>query len=185
MSISWEEALGLPLPPKQQTENAQNAQNAQLSSPSPKYTKTYLMPILRQQLKDRLFNREAFKKTYGLNTPNGDGKIRRWLTEIASEMDKVTTEDLNLLKFYCTENLKHKAIKGELESSIELKLALSGVAQKLEVQQEISEKKTVTVNVKSMLSEYNSLLTTEDGTTETTISSDDTAKQVHTSQTDS
>jgi hypothetical protein len=123
-----------------------------------KYTKTFLVAQLRKQLKCRTFDRETFKETYGLNTASGDQKVRRYLNEIAKETVLVTLDDLVFLKNYCIQNLTIKAANNQLDEATELKIALSGETQKFQVQQEITENKTVNIHVvKSLLTEYEQL----------------------------
>ena len=91
---------------------------------TPKLTKRYLMGLMRQQLKDRTFNRDQFKTQYGIL----DRQARRYMNEIASEFSQISVSDLILLKQYCIQNLTEKAQNRELDESTETKIALAGTA---------------------------------------------------------
>ena len=134
---------------------------------------------MRKQLIDRTFDRENFKAKYGLNTGPGDRRVRKWLNEIAAEISQTTPEELTLLKKYCIENLTKKAAKHKLDSATELKIVLAGEPREVKVKQEITEHKTVNVNVKALLSEYADLFPKEndenDGSQEATVSNNNPA----------
>lgn len=110
-----------------------------------KLTKKYIMQVMRKQLANRTFNREQFKKQYGLDTPTGDRNVRRYLNQIAEEIGKIKADNLVFLKNYCVDNLITKALNGELDESTEAKIALSGDTSKFEVDinQHVSIKKQV------------------------------------------
>jgi hypothetical protein len=142
----------------------------------PKYTRVFLLNTLRKQLKDRSFDREAFKLEFGLDSAAGDRRVRRLINDVAKETVLVTFDDLVFLKSYCIQNLAIKAANNQLDEATELKIALSGETQKFQVQQQITENKTVTVNVvKSLLTEYEGILNNEAvGVKETVICTDHT-----------
>jgi hypothetical protein len=110
-----------------------------------KLTKKYLMTVMRKQLIARKFDREQFKKQYGLDTPAGDRNVRRYMNQIAEEIGAVKADNLVFLKNYCVDNLITKALNGELDESTEAKIALSGDTSKVEVdiRQHVSIKKQV------------------------------------------
>jgi hypothetical protein len=106
----------------------------------PKLTKKYLMAVMRKQRQARTFNRDQFKKQYGLDTPMGDRNVRRYMNQIADEFGEVKAEELIFLKKVCIDNLMEKALSRELDEGTECKIALSGETSKLEVKQDITER---------------------------------------------
>jgi len=120
------------------------------------------MAELSKQVANRTFNREKFKTEYGLNTGNGDQRVRRYIDEITAKMPPITKAEMAILQGYCIENLTKKAAKHKLDSATELKIVLAGTTQEVKVKQEITEHKTVNINVKTLLSEYDSLFTNEE-----------------------
>jgi hypothetical protein len=147
-----------------------------------KLTKKFIMRTMRQRLHERTFNRDAFEIEFGLNDAKGDRKLRRYLNEIADEFSEIKSSDIIILKQVCIENLTEKAMNKELDEATETKIALSGEATKLEVNGKLTETKTVTINVKSMLAEYEHLIT-EDRVETQPVSSNGSAEQVHPAQT--
>jgi hypothetical protein len=113
-------------------------------------TKKYLLTVMRKQLAARTFNREQFKKQYGLDTPKGDRNTRRYLNQIAEEIGPVQADNLVFLKNYCVDNLITKAVNGELDESTEAKIALSGDTAKVDINlnQHVSVKKQIEALIK-------------------------------------
>jgi hypothetical protein len=147
-----------------------------------KLTKKFIMRTMRQRLHERTFDRDTFEIEFGLNDAKGDRKIRRYLNEIADEFSEIKGTDIIILKQFCIENLTEKAMNRELDESTETKIALSGEATKLELNGKLTETKNVNINVKSMLAEYEHIIT-EDRVETQPIPTNSTAKQVHPTET--
>jgi hypothetical protein len=118
----------------------------QVMTTSPKLTKQFLMAVMRKQLEARTFNREQFKKQYGI----ADRKARRYINDVAKELGVIQADNLVFLKNYCVDNLMAKAINGELDESTEAKIALSGDTAKIEldINQKLSVKKQIEALIK-------------------------------------
>jgi hypothetical protein len=124
------------------------------------FTTAYLNAVLRKRINDKTFEREQFKTEFGLDTKAGDRRVRRWINNIAAELDQEAIEEMAIITKYCRDNIKAKAANGSLDDSIAVKLVLANITKEVHVKKEITENKNVNINVKGLLSEYNSLFNT-------------------------
>lgn len=110
-----------------------------------------------------------------------DRALRNDMNEVAAEIEAEQANKMKILRGICIDKLTIKAASDELDESTLSKIVTCGETRKVEVKEEITETKTVNINVKSMLAEYEHLFAAS-RTEKESISRNSPAEQVYSSQ---